>query len=110
MAVIRAAGTVAFLRAVLPAAGRQAARRAEAVPVEASAEALPEADILRPDTAAITNLIFAPFHPTPHSPSGGSEGSLLPTSNVQVEREKNNSRDAGQLMQDVANAVRNLGV
>jgi hypothetical protein len=79
-ALLQVADTVAFLQPALHAADRPAARRAEAVPVEARAEALPEAAILRPGTAATTDSIFTPFHPTPHSPSGGSERSLLPTS------------------------------
>ena len=85
--LLQMADTVAFLQPALHAADRPAARRAEAVPVEARAEALPAADIHRPVTAATTNPIFTPFHPTPHSPSGGSEGGLLPTSSG-VEGEK----------------------
>jgi hypothetical protein len=48
-------------------------------------EAAPEADrmaaLLVVDTIT-TKKISTPFHPTPHSPSGGSERGLLSSSNI----------------------------
>jgi hypothetical protein len=83
--------------------GQRKAHQAAAIMAEDIAVGLPVAGVRvaahpavgihRPGTAATTKLIFTPFHPTPHSPSGGFERGLLPTSEVPVKLEKRISRD-----------------
>ncbi len=81
----------------------EAAVRAAAAPEAVRVAVHRAVEIHRPGTAATTKLIFTPFHPTPHSPSGGFERGLLPTSEVRVKLEKGILHGARQLVKDVAN-------
>ncbi len=83
-----AAITAEDIAARLPVAAARAGAAREAVRVAAH----PAEDIHRPGTAAADKLIFTPFHPTPHSPSGGFERGLLPTTEIRVEEGKRISR------------------
>jgi hypothetical protein len=53
-------------------------------------------------------MISTPFHPTPHSPSGGSERGLLPSLNNGEETGKRISHDRAQLLEYAVLAVYRL--